>query len=149
MKCKLVVILVMLVALCACSKPAPLPLVIDPHPHVRVSFGNDALRSCFEVTHATVDSSSDLPRCIVRLANLSQQRIPLEYKFEWEDQYGAPLPYTAAWQRTTVSEAAEKTVVGVAKTPGGVRATMTIRLPVDVQIWLPEPDLAAMQMQAQ
>ena len=140
MKFKFIVLLAMLMSLCGCSKPAPLPLVVDPHPQIRVTFGNDATRTCFEVIHATVDSSSDLPRCIVRIANLFQQRIALEYKIEWEDQYGAPLLYTAAWQRMTVSEAAEKTIVSMAKTPGGVRATVTLRLPVDVQIWIPEPE---------
>ena len=115
-------------------------MVVDPHPQIRVSFGTDALRSCFEVTHATVDSSSSLPRCIVRLTNLSQQRIPLEYKIVWEDQYGSPLLYTAAWQRVTISEAAEKTIVNIAKTPSGTRATVTLRIPVDVQIWVPESD---------
>ena len=87
-------------------------------------------------------SSSDLPRCIVRVVNLTQQRVPLEYKVVWEDQYGAPLLYTAAWQRTPVAETGEKTIVNMAKTPGAARATVTLRFPVDVQIWVPEPDPA-------
>lgn len=138
MKLKLVAILAMLMMFCACSKQEPLPLVVDPHPQIRVIFGNDSVRNCFDVTHATVDNSSDLPRCIVRVKNLTQQSIPLEYKVMWEDQYGAPLLYSAAWQRTPVAESGERTIANIAKAAGAVRATVTLRFPVDVPIWVPE-----------
>jgi len=113
MKFRLTVLLVMIMALCACAKqePQPLPLVVDPHPQIRVVFGNEGVRSCLAIANATVDTSSDLPRCIVRVVNLSQQKVPLEHKVVWEDQYGAPLPYTAAWQRSPVAESGEKTIV--------------------------------------
>ena len=151
MKLRLTVLLVMIMALCACAKqePQPLPLVVDPHPQIRVVFGNECVRSCLDIANATVDTSSDLPRCIVRVVNLSQQKVPLEYKVVWEDRYGAPLLFTSAWQRTPVAESGEKTIVNMAKTPGAVRATVTLRFPEDVQIWVPEPDPATMQMQAQ
>lgn len=142
MKFKLAAILIMVMALCACAKQEPLPLVVDPHPQIRVIFGNESVRNCFDITNAVVDTSSDLPRCIVRVVNLTQQRVPLEYKVVWEDQYGAPLLYTAAWQRTPVAETGEKTIVNMAKTPGAARATVTLRFPVDVQIWVPESDPA-------
>ena len=142
MKSKFAAILVMVAALCGCTKQAPLPLVIDPHSQIRVIFGNDDVRNCLDVINAAVDTSSDLPRCIIRVVNLTQQRVPLEYKVVWEDQYGAPLLYTAAWQRTPVAETGEKTIVNMAKTPGAARATVTLRFPVDVQIWVPEPDPA-------
>lgn len=142
MKFKLAVLFVMLMTLCACAKqePLPLPLVVEPHPQIRVVFGNESVRGCLDITNATVDTSSDLPRCIVRVMNLSQQKLPLEYKVVWEDQYGAPLVYTAAWQRSPVAESGEKTIVNMAKTPGAARATVTLRFPEDVQIWVPAPD---------
>lgn len=147
MKLRFLILPLLALALCACVKqeqqpqqPQAVQLEDRSHPRITVVYGGEAEQACVRVERKTLDDSGNLPRCIIQLKNLTTSRLPIEYQFAWLDAYGAPLQSSSAWQRVTLAQNGEKSLVDMGKSPEASTVTFYLRFPTDVQIWVPTPD---------
>lgn len=147
MKLRFLFVSLLALTLCACGKQEPqiqpvVSLEDRSHPQITVIYGGEAERTCVRVESKAFDNSGNLPRCILRLKNLTKSQLPIEYQFSWLDAHGAPLLSSPAWQRATLGQNGEKSLVNLGKSPQASSVTFHLRFPTDVQIWVPSPDPA-------
>ena len=144
MKLRFLSMLLLALALCACVRQEqqlqPVQLEDHSHPQITVVYGSESEQACVRVERKTLDDSGKLPRCIIHLKNLTKVKLPVEYQFSWLDAYGAPLQSSSAWQRVTLAQNGEKSLVDMGKSPEARTVIFYLRFPTDVQIWVPTPD---------
>lgn len=155
MKIKMLAAVLALFAITACTAnksqeaevPAPIVLEDRSHPQIAIVYGSEAEYHVVKIMDKQMDLTGNLPRVVVRLKNTVSSKVPFEYQCIWEDEFGAPLITSSAWQRVTLPQNGEKVIVDMGKSVKAKKVTMHVRFPVDVPIWVPTPDPATMSNQ--
>lgn len=154
MNVKMLFAVLALFAVTACTQaqpeaPAPAPIILEDrsHPQISIVYGSEAEYHVVKIMDKQMDLSGNLPRVVVRLKNTVPNKVPFEYQCSWEDEFGAPLITSSAWQRVTLPQNGEKVIVDMGKSVKAKKVTIHLRFPKDVQIWVPAPDPAAVSGQ--
>lgn len=151
MKIKFIAFLFVTFVLSACAQTnnavtALEPIVLEDrsHPLITIIYGSEVEYNAVKVMDRQLDATGNLPRVIVRLKNVIPNKVPFEYQCSWEDEFGAPLITSSAWQRITLPQNGEKVVVDMGKSIKAKKVTVHFRFAQDVQIWVPTPDPSTM-----
>ena len=113
-------------------------------------YDNELVARMVEVKNARINTSARLPKLTFQIHNLSSQRLPIEYQIEWRDADGAPLMVSNAWQQVLLSGNTTKAVLSIGKSVNARSAAITLRAPIDAEIFVPEPDpVEQMKLQQQ
>ena len=129
-------------------EPQPPELVSKVAPDVLVSYENECVSRALSVRSARIVRDGVVPKLIFTIRNNVSDRYPIEYQVEWRDGDGAPIMVSKAWLRVILTGNADKAVVNMAKMKDAVSVAITIRLPREVEIFVPEVD-PVQQMQQQ
>lgn len=129
----------------------PVPaLTAQVAPAVTVHYDNELVARALQVVNASMTKSGQLPKLAFSIRNKISERYPIEYQIEWRDADGAPLLVSSAWQQVTLTGNADKAVQSIGKSVNARSAAITIRIPQQVEIYVPEPDpVEQMKMQQQ
>lgn len=92
---------------------------------------NDDLQDEVEVVRGEVLYEGDLLVGVVTLQSHADEKMLLDYKWEWKDQDGYPKDGNAGapWQRVFVEAGERKQVQGRAPEPGAVQGIFNLRYP--------------------
>ena len=132
------------------AEPEPIQLEVAPCPGVTVTFADENVARGVAVMTARIAKQGTLPQLALTFKNISQIKFPIEYRVEWLDENGAPLMTSSAWQRITLTGSAMKSVSSIGKAQNAQTANVSVRFPIDVEIFVPEPDpVELMQVQQQ
>ena len=138
----------MMLAGCATNQPAksqqpapePVKLVDTSVPNVRISYSDEQVATALKAMNVRLVKDGRFPKLAFQLVNFTQAKFPIEYKIQWLDIDGAPLQSTAPWLQTTITGMEAKAIVSLGKSVDAAAATVTIRFPQNVEIYVPTPD---------
>ena len=118
----------------------PVKLVESPLPNVRVTYADERAAGAVKVLNVRCAKTQRFPKLTFELVNVTQVKLPVEYKVQWVDADGAPLQSTAAWQQAVLSGSEAKPVVSIGRAQEAAAAYLTVRFPVNVELYVPTPD---------
>ena len=104
------------------------------HPRAEVVVGSKELLNKLVMTNVIFGSVGMFPRMQVTLQNVSNKKLVLEYKIEWQDQQGFAVNTDAAWHRFTLTPKQVQNIQSVGKVPEAYSAQVMTRLPDDIFI---------------
>ncbi len=151
---------VLMLAGCATNEPAPTPtpqpepapiqLVDTSVKNVRITYADEQVATAIKAMNARITKKDAFPKLVFQLVNLTQTKLPIEYKIQWLDQDGAPLQSSAAWLQATLTGMEVKPIVSLGKSVDAQSAQVTVRFPQNVEIYVPTPDpVEQMQIERQ
>lgn len=130
------------------AQPEPVLLDVSPAQNVHVTFADENIARGVAVMTARIGQVGTLPQLTLVVKNVTQLKFPIEYQIEWTDENGTPLMTSAAWQRITLTGNMKKSLSNIGKSQDARIANVAIRFPVDIEIYVPEPDpMAQMKLQ--
>lgn len=138
-----------LVSGCATNQSAPSVPVVQPEPillvdtsvsGITVNYETETVASTVKVMTQHIVRNGAFPKLVFQLVNVSQTRLPVEYKVQWIDKDGAPLLTSAPWLQATLSGPEAKPLVSIGKSADAASVAITVRFPQNVQIYVPKPD---------
>ena len=128
------------IAGCANNPPVATPLEDHSVPGLTIIYGSEPLAGAVGFINAKVYKDGNLERLSGSVKNLTQTAFTIEYQVIWQDINGSPLPNASPWNRFTLNPRAQKPITSIAKGVDGKTAILTFKVPMDVQIFVPEPD---------
>ena len=129
----------------------PVPaLTAEAAPGVTVHYDNELTARALAVPSAKITKVGQLPKLAVSIRNRTSERLRIEYQIEWRDADGAPIMVSNAWQQVLLSGNTTKAVLSIGKSVNAQSAAITLRAPIDAEIFVPEPDpVEQMKLQQQ
>ncbi|MCD8338972.1 MAG: hypothetical protein LUC43_02045 [Burkholderiales bacterium] len=109
-------------------------------PKLTIIYTNEDVARAVGVINARVQQMGGLERLTGSIKNLSTTQFPIEYQVTWTDAYDGALNSSSPWIRVTLPGRGKKPFSIIGKDPHAALATMTIRVPTDVEIIVPGPD---------
>lgn len=133
---------VSLLAGCANQQPtipsAPLEEMVQAN--LKIIYGTPTLANAIKFVEGNVFQDGRLYKCVGSFKNLTSSEFPIEYQVTWKDANGGSVQSPSSWQRVTMYPRSEKPITAIAKDVTARSAIVTIKLPQDLQIFIPAPD---------
>lgn len=119
---------------------APVQLVDRSVPNVEITYSSEPVAVAMKVMNVRLTKSGVFPKLVFHAVNFTQTKFPIEYKVQWLDADGAPLPTSAPWLQTTLSGMEAKPLSAIGKSVDAKAVKLTVRFPSNVEIYVPTPD---------
>ena len=119
----------------AANAPRVADRTIDvTHSRAELVLASDQLLHKLVMTNVRFGSAGNFARAEVGMQNLSDQKLQLEYKFDWQDSQGFTVNSNNTWHRFSLAPKEIKNIQSVGKTPEADRIQVVVRLPDDLFI---------------
>ena len=133
------VLLVSVVGCAAAPKAATAQGVSDDavdvsHPRAELVVGSKELLKRLVLTNVRFGNAGAFPRMQVAMQNVSNKKLVLEYKIEWQDEQGFAVNENNAWHRFTLTPKQIQNIQSVGKVPEAYSVQVMTRLPEDIFI---------------
>lgn len=119
---------------------APVQLVDRSVPNVEITYSSEPVAVVMKVMNVRLTKLGVFPKLVFHAVNFTQTKFPIEYKVQWLDADGAPLPTSAPWLQTTLSGMEAKPLSAIGKSVDAKAVKLTVRFPSNVEIYVPTPD---------
>lgn len=117
------------------GEPQPHKTIMHPAPGVELVIGSSNLADAVRLFNARIGRVGVFKRGMVSVQNLTDDRVTLEYKFEWLDDEGFPVGDDAGiWERFSLGPREVRTFRSVGKSRRAASMRFTLRYPGDVFI---------------
>ena len=118
----------------------PIQMIDTSVENITVTYATETVASTVKVMTQHIVKNGQFLKVVFQLVNVSQSKLPVEFKVQWLDRDGAPLTTTAPWLQTTVSGMEAKAAYSIGKSVDAVAASISVRFPENVQIYVATPD---------
>ncbi len=127
---------------CASQEPVvpSAPLEETPQSDIKIIYGLQELANSVKVIEPKVFLDGRLYKFTGSLKNLTSAEFPVEYQVIWKAADGGAAQSPSSWQRVTLYPRSEKPITAIAKDINARSVIVTIKLPQDLQIFIPAPD---------
>ncbi|ACL02528.1 hypothetical protein Dalk_0823 [Desulfatibacillum aliphaticivorans] len=107
------------------------PPIDESHPGIRLVIGGKDLTKQVRLVNPKIAPLGKLKKGMVQLRNVSDNRLTLEYKFDWMDEDGFLIGDGGIWERFSIGPGGVKTLQTVGKSPKAAQMQVTVRFPGD------------------
>ena len=104
------------------------------HPRAELVVGSKELLKKLVLTNVRFGDAGVFPRMQVAMQNVSNKKLVLEYKIEWQDDQGFAVNQNNAWHRFTLTPKQIQNIQSVGKVPEAYSVQVMTRLPEDIYI---------------
>ena len=103
----------------------------DSHPRARLVLGSKSLVGKVRMSNVRFRKVGQLTQSQFSVQNLSNERIHLEYRIEWESMEGFIVDQSGVWRQIILSPTQIETLSAVGKKPDADKIIINLRNPDD------------------